>query len=98
MWVFLCPIVTKLNYFTLFYKIIAKKLGIDKKMYYLCTIIKIRDMEEDNTQYFNDEWNNYRQLSCQCNLPRPNSFTGNCTSCNKIIKPIIDKDADKHTK
>ena len=55
-------------------------------------------MEEDNTQYFNDEWNNYRQLSCQCNLPRPNSFTGNCTSCNKIIKPIIDKDADKHTK
>ena len=44
------------------------------------------------------EFNNYRQLSCQCNLPRPNSFTGNCTSCNKIIKPIIDKDADKHTK
>ena len=26
-------------------------------MFYLCTIIKIRDMEEDNTQYFNDEWN-----------------------------------------
>ena len=46
----------------------------------------------------NKEFNNYRQLSCQCNLPRPNSFTGNCTSCNKIIKPIIDKDADKHTK
>ena len=44
------------------------------------------------------EFNNYRQLSCQCNLPRSNSFTGNCTSCNKIIKPIIDKDADKHTK
>ena len=44
------------------------------------------------------EFNNYRQLSCQCNLPRPNSFTGNCINCNKIIKPIIDKDADKHTK
>ena len=44
------------------------------------------------------EFNNYKQLACQCNLPRPNSFTGNCTSCNKIIKPIIDKDADKHTK
>ena len=42
--------------------------------------------------------NNYKQLACQCNLPRPNSFTGNCTSCNKIIKPIIDKDADKYTK
>ena len=44
------------------------------------------------------EFNNYRQLSCQCNLPRPNSFTGNCTSCNKIIKPIIDKDVNKYTK
>ena len=44
------------------------------------------------------EFNNYRQLSCQCNLPRPNSFTGNCTSCNKIIKPIIDRNADKYTK
>ena len=55
-------------------------------------------MEQDNTQYFNDEWNNYRQLSCQCNLPRPNSFTGNCTSCNKIIKPIRDKNVDKHTR
>ena len=43
MWVFLCPIVTKLNYFTLFYKIIAKKLGIDKKMYYLCIEFKIKD-------------------------------------------------------
>lgn len=31
---------------------------------------------------------NYRQLACQCNLPRPNSFTGNCTTCNLIIKPI----------
>ena len=46
----------------------------------------------------NKEFNNYRQLSCQCNLPRPNSFTGNCTSCNKIIKPIIDKDVNKYTK
>ena len=43
MWVFLCLIVTKLNYFTLFYKIIAKKLGIDKKIVYLCTIIKINE-------------------------------------------------------
>jgi len=42
--------------------------------------------------------NNYRQLSCQCNLPRSNSFTGNCTNCNKIIKPLIDRDADKYTK
>ena len=42
--------------------------------------------------------NNYKQLSCQCNLPRPNSFTGNCINCNKIIKPIIDKDVDKYTK
>ena len=55
-------------------------------------------MEEDKRIYYNEEWNNYKQLSCQCNLSRPNSFTGNCTSCNKIIKPIIDKDADKHTK
>ena len=42
--------------------------------------------------------NFFRQLACQCNLPRPNSFTGNCTSCNKIIKPIIDKDVNKYTK
>lgn len=40
MWVFLCPIVTKLNYFTLFEKKIAKKLGIDKKMLYLCIEFK----------------------------------------------------------
>ena len=40
MWVFLCPIVTKLNYFTLFYKIIAKKLGIDKIISYLCIEFK----------------------------------------------------------
>lgn len=89
-------------------------------------------MEEDNTQYFNDEWNgstidnpeikkwqelynvtlikvnkllqdeliknhsngitvlpkDFRQLECRCNLPKPNSFTGNCTNCNLIIKPI----------
>ena len=44
------------------------------------------------------EFNNYRQLSCQCNLPRPNSFTGNCINCNLIIKPIIDKDVYKYTK
>ena len=30
----------------------------------------------------------YRQLGCRCNVPRPNSFTGNCTNCNLIIKPI----------
>lgn len=41
---------------------------------------------------------NFHQLSCQCSLPRPNSFTGNCIICNKIIKPIIDKDADKRTR
>ena len=55
-------------------------------------------MEDDKRIYYNEEWNNYKQLSCQCNLPRPNSFTGNCTSCNKIIKPIIDKDVYKYTK
>jgi len=32
--------------------------------------------------------NDYRQLECRCNLPRPNSFTGNCINCNLIIKPI----------
>ena len=69
-----------------------------RNILYLCTIIKIRDMEEDNTQYFNDEWNNYKQLGCQCNVSRPNSFTGNCINCNKIIKPIIDKNVYKHTK
>ena len=67
-------------------------------MLYLCLRIKIRDMEEDNTQYYCDEWNNLKQLACQCSLPRPNSFTGNCINCNKIIKPIIDKDVDKYTK
>ena len=61
-------------------------------------LIALFNESEDNTQYFNDEWNNYRQLSCKCNLPRPNSFTGNCTSCNKIIKPIRDKNVDKHTR
>jgi hypothetical protein len=55
-------------------------------------------MEDDKRIYYCDEWNNYSQLACQCNLPRPNSFTGNCTSCNKIIKPIIDKDVNKHTR
>lgn len=67
-------------------------------MLYLCLRIKIRDMEEDNIKYFCDEWNNYKQLACQCSLPRPNSFTGNCINCNKIIKPIIDKDVHKYTK
>ena len=42
--------------------------------------------------------NNYKQLACQCNLPRPNSFTGNCINCNIIIKTIIDKNVYKHTK
>ena len=80
-------------------------LGIDKKIVYLCTIIKIRDMEEDNTQYFNDEWNNMR----------PSDFVEKYTKIlNKdgepqdIILREIDKefinnyyknkDADKHTK
>ena len=43
MWVFLCPIVTKLNYFTLFYKIIANKLGIVILIDYLCIEFKIKD-------------------------------------------------------
>lgn len=47
-------------------------------------------MEEDDAQYFCDEWNNFKQLICQCNLPKPNSFTGNCINCNLIIKPIKD--------
>ena len=46
----------------------------------------------------NTYFNNYRQLECQCNLPRPNSFTGNCINCNKIIKPLIDRDVNKYTK
>lgn len=80
-------------------------------------------MEEDNTQYFCDEWNNmkpsdfvekyhkiidmegnprdivlrnhekdfinnYRQLECRCDVPKPNNYTGNCINCNLIIKPI----------
>jgi len=61
-------------------------------------------MEEDTTQYYCDEWNleikefkninskyfieNFRQLKCRCDLPKPNSFTGNCLNCNLIIKPI----------
>ena len=55
-------------------------------------------MEDDKRIYYCDEWNNYKQLACQCNLPRPNSFTGNCTICNKPIKPIVEKDANKYTK
>ena len=55
-------------------------------------------MEDDKRIYYCDEWNNYRQLACQCNLPRPNEFTGNCKNCNLIIKPIIDKDVYKYTK
>lgn len=47
--------------------------------------------------YFNEEWN-FRQLSCQCDVPKPNSFTGNCLNCNLIIKPIKDKDVHKYTK
>lgn len=39
--------------------------------------------------------NNYRQLECRCDLPKPNSFTGNCTNCNLIIKPIRDKDVNR---
>ena len=45
-----------------------------------------------------DENQSTLTLTCQCNLPRPNSFTGNCINCNKIIKPIIDKDVNKYTK
>jgi len=32
--------------------------------------------------------NDYRQLECRCDVPRPNSFTGNCINCNLIIKQI----------
>lgn len=32
-------------------------------------------------------FSNYKQLNCQCNLPKPNEFTGNCINCNLIIKP-----------
>jgi len=42
--------------------------------------------------------NNYRQLECRCDVPRPNSFTGNCTNCNLIIKTIRERNADKYTK
>ena len=45
-------------------------------------------MEENKRVYFNDEWNKFRQLNCQCNLPKPNEFTGKCVNCNLIIKPI----------
>lgn len=55
-------------------------------------------MEENNRVYFNDEWNDFRQLECQCELPKPNCFTGNCINCNKIIKPLIDRNVNKHTK
>lgn len=54
-------------------------------------------LRESDKEFINNSCQ-YRQLTCHCNLPRPNSFTGNCTNCNKIIKPIIDKDADKYTK
>lgn len=53
-------------------------------------------LREREKEFINNYFN--RQLSCQCSLPRPNSFTGNCTNCNLIIKPIIDKNANKHTK
>ena len=43
MWVFLCLIVTKLNYFALFYKIITNKLGIVIFILYLCIEFKIKD-------------------------------------------------------
>lgn len=55
-------------------------------------------MEEGIRQYFNDEWNSFRQLSCQCSLPKPNDFTGHCINCNLIIKPLIDKDDNKYTR
>ena len=57
-------------------------------MLYLCTIIKIRDMEEDNTQYFNDEWNNMR----------PSDFVEKYTKIlNKDGKPqdIVLREIDK---
>ena len=50
----------------------------------------------ENFKYFNEEWNT--RIQCYCNLPQPNEFTDKCKNCNKIIKPIIDKDADKYTK
>ena len=43
MWVFLCPIVTKLNYFTLFLKINDKMFGSYKIISYLCIEFKIKD-------------------------------------------------------
>ena len=46
----------------------------------------------------NKYFDSFRELSCQCNLPKPNSFTGNCIVCNKVIKPIIDKDVNKYRK
>jgi hypothetical protein len=46
----------------------------------------------------NKYFDSFRELACQCSLPKPNSFTGNCINCNKIIKPIIDKDVHKYTK
>lgn len=43
---------------------------------------------------FNDD---YRQLECRCDLPRPNRFTGNCVNCNLTIKPKREINADKRT-
>ena len=59
-----------------------------RNILYLCTIIKIRDMEEDNTQYFNDEWNNMR----------PSDFVEKYTKIlNKDGKPqdIVLREIDK---
>lgn len=47
--------------------------------------------------YFNEEWNP-KVTKCYCNNPRPNNFTGNCVTCNKIIKPTTDKNDNKHTR
>lgn len=49
-------------------------------------------MEEDNTQYFNDEWNQIKE--CTCITKRPNSFTSNCLNCGLIIKPLKNNKPD----
>ena len=41
--------------------------------------------------YFNDEWN---KKECVCINKQPNSFTGNCLSCNLIINPIKNNKPD----
>jgi hypothetical protein len=70
---------------------------------YRITLMKVEKLleEELNKNHSNGITtlpNNYRELECRCDVSRPNSFTGNCTNCNLIIKPIRNKDADKYSK